>query len=72
MYTGQVVGEIGNLRMYYHSYDVQRGRWVIGVAISSDGVEWAKQGPVFWGSGRDFDARGAAAHHIVQDFISKR
>ena len=61
-----------DLRMYYHSYDAQRSKWVIGTATSKDGVAWRKEGPMFWGGGHAFDAHGASAHHIVQDFASKR
>ena len=58
--------------MYYHTFDLDRGQWGIGSATSANGVSWERQGPLFWGSGNAFDIKGAAAHHVVQDFGSKR
>lgn len=68
----QVVGSMGDLRMYYHSFDASSQQWTIGLAASQDGVAWCKQGPLFSGSGHHYDAHGASAHHVVQDFASKR
>jgi hypothetical protein len=63
-----------DMRMYYHSYDVTRGKYVVGLATSADGFKWKKQGPVFEGgaSPTDFDARGAASRCVVRDLDSKR
>jgi hypothetical protein len=63
-----------DMRMYYHSFDAAAGRWTVGVATSADGFKWAKRGPVFagGGDGAAFDARGAAARHVVRDFSSRR
>ncbi|KAK9799010.1 hypothetical protein WJX73_003754 [Symbiochloris irregularis] len=69
----QVTGRLDALRMYYHSFDPQKGKWGIGIAESDNGMGWQKRGPIFWGSEQhDFDARGAAAHHVVQDFEARR
>ena len=61
------------MRMYYHSFDAARRKWVVGIATSKDGFDWTKRGPVFeGGQGSDFDAHGAAAHNVVKDVDSKR
>ncbi len=56
-----------DMRMYYHSFDAARQRYVIGLAISRDGFVWDKQGPVFSGSDADgaHDARGATSCHVL-------
>jgi len=36
-----------DMRMYYHSYDARKGRYVVGLATSADGFKWDKQGVVF-------------------------
>lgn len=62
-----------DMRMYYHSYDEQKGKFVVGVATSPDGFKWTKVGPVFDGGApgsNDFDARGAAARCVVRDLDS--
>ena len=54
--------------MYYHSYDAQSKRYVVGLAIAKDGLKWKKIGPVFDGSaakGR-FDSKGAGARHVLR------
>ncbi len=63
-----------DMRMFYHSFDSSKQKWTIGTANSKDGFVWKKAGPIFAGSdsGADFDAKGAAACHIVRDFQSKR
>jgi hypothetical protein len=35
------------MRMYYHSFDAARGKFVVGLATSADGFKWTKQGPIF-------------------------
>lgn len=64
----------GEMRMYYHAFDVARQKWVVGLALSRDGFKWKKQGPIFEGGScaSDCDARGAAAHNIVRDVESRR
>ena len=63
-----------DMRMYYHSYDAAAARWTIGMATSEDGFRWVRAGPVFagGGDGAAFDARGAAARHVVRDVASRR
>lgn len=36
----------GDLRMYYHSYDVEKGKFAIGIARSRDGIKWLKLGKI--------------------------
>lgn len=61
-----------SLRMHYHSYSADEQQWVVGLATSKDGFKWAKQGPVFRGSGQPFDAKGVVSHHIVKDPEARR
>ena len=57
----------GDMRMYYHSFDAARQRYVVGLATSRDGFNWDKQGPIFDGSGAEdaHDACGAMACHVL-------
>ncbi|KAK9805256.1 hypothetical protein WJX72_009116 [[Myrmecia] bisecta] len=63
-----------DMRMYYHSYDARRQKYVVGLATSPDGFRWQRQGPIFAGGddANAFDGRGAAARHVVRDSASKR
>lgn len=73
--TPQVVAAAPkDMRMYYHSYDTQQQRFVVGWASSPDGFKWSKQGPLFDGSREagSFDAKGAAACHVVRDLDTKK
>lgn len=36
-----------DMRLYYHSYDQRKQKFVVGLATSPDGFRWTKQGPVF-------------------------
>ena len=36
-----------DMRMYYHSFDRSRQRFVVGLATSPDGFKWTKKGPIF-------------------------
>lgn len=36
-----------DLRMYYHSFDQRKQKYVVGLATSRDGFKWEKRGPVF-------------------------
>ena len=64
-----------DMRMYYHSFDKRKGKYVVGVALSPDGFTWKKMGPIFEGAPQDepdaFDARGAGARCVVKDLDSK-
>eukprot|EP00890_Picochlorum_soloecismus_P003473 jgi/Picsp_1/4126/NSC_01635-R1_transcriptional regulator-like protein len=65
-----------DMRMYYHSYDKNRNRYVVGVATSPDGFKWSKQGPIFYGAPEEeedaFDAMGAGARCVVRDIETKK
>eukprot|EP00955_Chlamydomonas_euryale_P008429 89759-Chlamydomonas_euryale.AAC.1 len=59
-----------DMRMYYHSYDRSRARFVVGMARSEDGFKWSKSGVVFdpreAGAGvGDHDELGAASICVV-------
>ncbi|GBF93562.1 hypothetical protein Rsub_06282 [Raphidocelis subcapitata] len=58
-----------DMRMFYHSYDANKGRFVIGLATSPDGFKWTKKGPVFEGSREPgaHDELGAAACQVIMD-----
>ncbi|KAK9868576.1 hypothetical protein WJX84_008008 [Apatococcus fuscideae] len=64
----------GDMRMFYHSYDLQQQRYVVGMATSKEGFRWKKQGAVFSGAPEAgaFDSCGAAAHHVIRDPDSNR
>ncbi|KAK7309814.1 hypothetical protein RJT34_06855 [Clitoria ternatea] len=50
----------GDLRMYYHSFDVEKGHFAIGIARSRDGIRWVKLGKIMGaGKGGSFDEFGA-------------
>lgn len=63
-----------DMRMYYHSYDLRKQKFVVGLATSPDGFRWTKQGPIFEGGSLpdDFDARGAAGRCVIRDIDSKK
>ena len=62
-----------DLRMYYHTFDARKGKFVVGLARSEDGMQWKKMGPVFdGGEGGSFDARGAACPQVVYDPAGKQ
>ncbi|CAK0770976.1 hypothetical protein CVIRNUC_003820 [Coccomyxa viridis] len=63
-----------DMRMFYHSFDASTETWTVGTATSKDGFVWTKRGPIFAGSGSrgDFDGKGAAACHVVRDYVCKR
>jgi predicted GH43/DUF377 family glycosyl hydrolase len=61
-----------DMRMYYHSFDKRRNRYVVGLATSTDGFKWVKRGPVFSGSEEGFDSMGAAARCVVRDIDTKQ
>ncbi|GMH36376.1 hypothetical protein BSKO_04244 [Bryopsis sp. KO-2023] len=60
-----------DLRMYYHSFDKNKGRYVIGLAKSKDGFEWKKSGPVLsGGEDSEFDGKGVASPFVTKDVDS--
>lgn len=36
----------GDLRMYYHSFDMENGHFAVGIARSRDGMRWVKLGKI--------------------------
>ncbi|XP_028803648.1 uncharacterized protein LOC114758723 [Neltuma alba] len=44
-----VVHSSSDLRMYYHSFDVDKGHYAIGIARSRDGIRWLKLGKIMGG-----------------------
>eukprot|EP00210_Caulerpa_lentillifera_P002493 g2390.t1 len=57
-----------DLRMYYHSYDIDEECYKIGLAKSGNGLNWEKSGVIFKGSEMyQFDSKGAASQCVVYD-----
>lgn len=54
---------VGDLRMYYHSFDVEKGQFAIGIARSRDGIKWLKLGKVVG----VFDENGAMNARVMRD-----
>lgn len=59
----------GDLRMYYHSYNVEKGNFAIGIARSRDGMKWLKLGKIIGGGGGigGFDELGVLNPHVVRN-----
>ncbi|XP_010683129.1 uncharacterized protein LOC104897868 [Beta vulgaris subsp. vulgaris] len=62
----------GDMRMYYHSFDPQEGKFGIGIARSRDGIKWVKLGKIKTigqGSSNEecFDEMGALNACVVKD-----
>lgn len=56
----------GDLRMYYHSFDVECGCFCIGIARSRDGIRWVKLGKIMGGGpASSFDEGGVLNGHVV-------
>lgn len=54
-----VVHSSDDMRMYYHSFDVENGHYAIGMARSRDGIRWVKLGKIMGGgSSGCFDELG--------------
>ncbi|KAF8040472.1 hypothetical protein BT93_B2639 [Corymbia citriodora subsp. variegata] len=56
-----------DLRMYYHSFDVEKGEYCIGIARSRDGIKWLKLGKIMGGRKGCFDERGAMNARVVKN-----
>ncbi|PWA63776.1 Glycosyl hydrolase, five-bladed beta-propellor domain-containing protein [Artemisia annua] len=58
----------GDLRMYYHSFDMEKGHFGIGMARSRDGMRWVKLGKIM-GGGRSgsFDEYGVMNPCVVKN-----
>ncbi|KAM1170516.1 hypothetical protein TB1_020290 [Malus domestica] len=63
-----VYHESGDLRMYYHSFNLENGVYSIGIARSRDGIKWVKLGKII-GGGRSggFDEMGAMNPCVVRN-----
>lgn len=58
----------GDLRMYYHSFDVERGHFAVGIARSRDGMKWMKLGKILGaGKSKGFDAGGAVNPRVLRN-----
>ncbi|KAL8533765.1 hypothetical protein ACS0TY_009964 [Phlomoides rotata] len=58
----------GDIRMYYHSYDVKNGHFAVGVARSRDGMRWVKLGKMLGGGNKGaFDERGVVKARVLRD-----
>ncbi|KAK1423152.1 hypothetical protein QVD17_18447 [Tagetes erecta] len=58
----------GDLRMYYHSFDLEKGHFAIGMARSRDGMRWMKLGKIM-GGGQigNFDEYGVMHPCVVRN-----
>ncbi|KAF5843522.1 glycosyl hydrolase [Dunaliella salina] len=64
-------------RMYYHSWDKRRSRFVVGMASSADGFIWKKKGvvydPVEQGAQPNaHDGLGASSRQVVRDLDNRQ
>ncbi|KAL4569508.1 hypothetical protein LXL04_025147 [Taraxacum kok-saghyz] len=58
----------GDLRMYYHSFDSQKGHFGIGMARSRDGMKWVKLGKIIGGGlVGNFDEYGVMNPCVVKN-----
>ena len=58
----------GDLRMYYHSFDLENGEFGIGIARSRDGIRWVKMGKIMGGGGSgSFDELGVMNARVVRN-----
>ena len=58
----------GDLRMYYHSFDVENGQFAIGIARSKDGIRWVKLGKIMGGGiSGSFDESGVVKACVVKN-----
>lgn len=58
----------GDLRMYYHSFDGEKGHFAVGIARSRDGMKWLKLGKILGGGSiGSFDEYGAMNARVVRN-----
>nr|XP_027097208.1 uncharacterized protein LOC113716875 [Coffea arabica] len=58
----------GDVRMYYHSFDAEKGHFAVGIARSRDGIKWVKLGKIMGGGGNGmFDELGVMNAHVVKN-----
>ncbi|KAL6969767.1 hypothetical protein U1Q18_029478 [Sarracenia purpurea var. burkii] len=59
---------VGDLRMYYHSFDVENGVFAVGIARSRDGIRWVKLGRIIGGGMNGaFGELGALNPRVVRN-----
>ncbi|WCJ22204.1 Arabinanase/levansucrase/invertase [Euphorbia peplus] len=57
-----------DMRMYYHSFDRERGEFGIGIARSRDGINWVKLGKIMSGGKvGSFDEKGVMNASVVRN-----
>lgn len=59
--------EPGKYLMYYHTFDRNTQKFTVGVAVSTDGFEWQKKGPVLAGGNNKYDTHGVGCRHVLKD-----
>ncbi|KAK4430021.1 hypothetical protein Salat_1302800 [Sesamum alatum] len=58
----------GDLRMYYHSFDVEKGHFAVGIARSRDGMRWVKLGKILSaGTHGAFDEHGIVNARVLRN-----
>ncbi|KAK7274865.1 hypothetical protein RIF29_15965 [Crotalaria pallida] len=58
----------GDLRMYYHSFDVEKGHFAVGIARSRDGIRWLKLGKIMGGGkSGSFDEFGVVNARVTRN-----
>ncbi|KAL3511102.1 hypothetical protein ACH5RR_030503 [Cinchona calisaya] len=58
----------GDMRMYYHSFDAEKGHFAVGIARSRDGMKWVKLGKILGGDGNGmFDEVGVMNANVVKN-----
>lgn len=63
-----VVHSNDDLRMYYHSFDMENGQFALGLARSRDGIRWVKLGKIMGGeSNSTFDELGVKNACVVRN-----
>ncbi|KAK4753570.1 hypothetical protein SAY87_001674 [Trapa incisa] len=65
-----VVHGSDDVRMYYHSFDRERGRYAVGLARSRDGIRWVKCGKIAVegdGPTGSFDEAGIKSVSVVKN-----
>jgi len=57
----------GSYKMYYHTYNLAEGIFIVGMAISEDGLRWEKLGQIL-GPGKpgSFDDDGLSCRHVLK------
>lgn len=57
----------GSYKMYYHTLNLKKGVFLIGMALSEDGLRWKKVGQILGpGQPGSFDEGGAGCRHVLK------